>query len=155
MRGIANITLMALLTTAAGCTRPVAIDGKEVAREIDFYSELKALVTKDSAGAPKSDVYRVYVAPIDHEEGAKEIFRTNDARGPTRGVRVIYRVAARGRSPASASRNDSSSRTAKPLTDDRIMTLTPRLRTPRLVAGFNYAPPTGAGSRHDNRRFPR
>jgi hypothetical protein len=81
MRGIANITLMALLTTAAGCTRPVAIDGKEVAREIDFYSELKALVTKDSAGAPRSDVYRVYVAPIDHDEGAKEIFRTNSRDG--------------------------------------------------------------------------
>jgi hypothetical protein len=63
MRGIANVTLMALLTAVAGCTRPVAIEGKEVAQEIDFYAELKALVMKDSAGAHKTDVYRVYVAP--------------------------------------------------------------------------------------------
>jgi Transposase DDE domain len=45
----------------------------------------------------------------------------------TRGVRVIYRLTGRRRSPASASRNGSSLQTAKPVTDDRIMTLTPRV----------------------------
>jgi hypothetical protein len=81
MRGIANVTLMALLTAVAGCTRPVAIEGKEVAQEIDFYAELKALATKDSAGAHKTDVYRVYVAPTAHDEGAEEVLRTNSRDG--------------------------------------------------------------------------
>ncbi len=68
--------LMVLLTAVAGCTRPEAIVGQEVAQKIDFYSSLKVLVTKDSA-----DIYRVYAAAIDREVGGEEVFRTNARDG--------------------------------------------------------------------------
>jgi len=75
--GIMPVVLLSvLLTSVAGCARPEVIEGKEVARELDFYSELKVLVTKDAA-----DDYRVYVAAIDRDQGGDEVLRTNAGDG--------------------------------------------------------------------------
>jgi hypothetical protein len=76
LRGGLGIVLIVLLISVAGCARPNAIEGKEVAHKLDFYKELKVRVTKDSAAD-----YRVYVSAIDHDEGGDVVLRTNSRDG--------------------------------------------------------------------------
>jgi hypothetical protein len=76
VRGGLGIVLFVLLISVAGCARPNAIEGKEVAQQLDFYKELKVRVTKDSAAD-----YRVYVSAIDHDEGRDVVLRTNSRDG--------------------------------------------------------------------------
>ena len=75
MRGKRAVVLMALLTAVTGCRRSAMV-GEDVDQKIDFYQSIKVMVTKDAA-----NIYRVYASPINREEDAEELFRTNARDG--------------------------------------------------------------------------
>ena len=75
MRCRRAVVLIALLAAVAGCRRSAMV-GEEVDQKIDFYQSIKVMATRDAA-----NIYRVYAAPMNQDEKAEELFRTNARDG--------------------------------------------------------------------------